>query len=142
MYYLLGEEKYKETNKMIKQMIESGKEKEMLPKELAVVCPMNALAYYGYLTEDGAGNIFPYHDKNSQKWKLLSGIKEPLLAVFGGSDGFIKPSIKEAAELFKKHAHSSKTAVVKIIDGAPHSYVGYESQLTFSLLVWIKKTIL
>jgi len=138
MYFTLGKEKYQETNEMIKNMIKQGREREMLPKELAVVCPMTALAYNGYLTEDGIGNIFPYHNSESPKWKMLSEIKEPLLVFFGESDNFIKPSIKEAAKLFKEKAKSSENVTVKIIKGAPHSYVGFEDEIVEIIVNWIK----
>ncbi len=139
MYFLLGEKKFLETNKMIESMVVSGKGKELLPSDLAVVCPMSALAYSGYLTEESTGNIFPYHKRDSPKWDLLSKIKEPIIAIFGGSDNFIKPSIEEAASLFKANAKSSSSAEVKIIKNAPHSYVGFEEDLVKELLTWIKK---
>ncbi len=135
MYFLLGERKYLETNKMIQKMIDSGKERELLPKELAVVCPMSALAYSGYLTEESLGNIFPYHNSNSPKWELVSKIREPILAIFGGADTFIKPSSEDAARLLKQKA---KAATVKIIQNAPHSYVGFEDELVGEIIRWIK----
>lgn len=139
MYYLLGEKKYKETNAMIASFIAEGKTGDLLPKELAVVCPMGPVAYAGYLTEEGVGNLFPYHNPTSPKWKSLSETNELLLAIFGGADGFIKPSIQEAAKLFKEKATSAKTIEVAIIDGAPHSYVGFEEQLVNIISTWIKK---
>lgn len=137
MYYLLGEKKYQKINRKIEKMVKEGNIKELLPKELSVVCPMGALAYYGYLTEDGVGNLFPYHNPESPKWKLLNETKEPILAVYGGADGFIKPSVKRAAELFRRNAKSAKSVTVKIIDGAPHSYVGFEDKLIKTIIKWV-----
>jgi hypothetical protein len=137
MYYLLGEKKYNETNRMIEEMVKAGNVKELLPKELSVVCPMGALAYNGYLTENSIGNLFPYHNPESPKWKLLNETNNPLLAIFGGADGFIKPSIKDAANLFKRHAKSAKSITTRIIDGAPHSYIGFEEQLVEIIQNWI-----
>ena len=137
MYYLLGEKKYHETNKRIERMVKERNVKELLPKELSVVCPMGALAYSGYLTEDSVGNLFPYHNPESPKWELLNETKDPILAIFGESDGFIKPSIKEAAELFGSEAKSAKDVAVEIIDGAPHSYVGFEDELVKIIITWV-----
>ena len=139
MYYLLGEKKYRETNREIERMVKEANITKLLPKELSVVCPMGALAYYGYLTEDGAGNLFPYHNSESPKWKLLNVTQEPILAIFGGSDGFIKPSIKEAAELFKKKAKSTKDVTVEVINGASHSFVGFEDKLVRMITIWVNK---
>ncbi|MCR4313635.1 MAG: hypothetical protein NUV84_00075 [Candidatus Uhrbacteria bacterium] len=138
MLFLLGEEKYKRTNERIARLVEEGKTTNLLEKELAVVCPMAPLPYFGYLTEDGVGNLFPYHDPTSLKWSMLEGATDPLLAIFGGADGFIKPSIDEAAGLFKSHARSSRDTSVEIIPDAPHSYVGFEDRLVDALTKWIQ----
>jgi len=137
MYYLLGEKKYRQTNEMIKKMVNNKNPKELLPKELSVVCPMGAIAYYGYLTEESVGNLFPYHNPSSPKWKVLGETEEPILAVFGGSDEFIKPSVKVAANLFKKKAKVAKGISVKIIDKAPHSFIGFENKLAEIIGAWI-----
>lgn len=137
MLHLLGEQKYGETNKMVAKLVAEGKTSELLPKELAVVCPMGPLPYLGYLTEEGMGNLFPYHKADSTKWSMLAGTTDPLLAIFGGADGFIKPSIDEAAKLFRDHATSSATTSVEVIPNAPHSYVGYENNLTSIISTWL-----
>ncbi|MBI3366383.1 DUF1749 domain-containing protein, partial [Candidatus Roizmanbacteria bacterium] len=67
----IGEKKYNEINSLVNELIKKGKGDELLPKECFVVCPMSALAYYGYLTEEGPGNLFPYHDPKSKKWEAL-----------------------------------------------------------------------
>src|SRR3989344_194416 len=129
MYYLLGEKKYKNTNQMIKQMVKEKRLTELLSKELAVVCPMGAQPYLDYLTEDGVGNLFPYHNPDSEKWNTLAQTKDPLLMIFGKEDAFIKPSITEAAKLLKGKAISNKDIQVHLIGNASHSYIGFENEL-------------
>lgn len=138
MYFTLGEKEYKKTNLMVQKMVLEGRGRELLPPKLTVVCPMAAIAYSGYLTEEGTGNIFPYHNSSSEKWKILKLIREPFLAIFGGADDFIKPSIAEAVKLFKENAISAKNIDVKIIENAPHSYVGYEEELVNIIVNWTK----
>ncbi|MGQ9543849.1 MAG: DUF1749 domain-containing protein [Candidatus Bathyarchaeia archaeon] len=137
MYYTLGE-KYRETNSMIKRMVEEGREKELLPKELAIVCPMAALSYYGYMTEDGPGNLFPYHDPESPRWEALSKIREPMLIIFGEVDSLIKPSVEVAARLFGQKAGASKVEV-KILKGANHSFIGLENELSDTIVEWLNR---
>lgn len=138
MRFRLGEEKYFETNKLIKEMVEQGRERELLQEELAIVCPMAALAYYGYLTEDGVGNVFPYHNPGSTKWEALSKIKDPLLVIFGERDIFIKPSVDEAARLFKEKMNSPELITVEKITGANHSFIGYEKEVADIIHEWLK----
>lgn len=137
MYYLLGKKEFIKTNEMIKKKIKEGRGRDLLSPKLAVVCPMTVQAYYGYLTEESVGNLFPYHDHASTKWKMLSETKNPLLAIFGEADSFIKPSIKVAARLFQGKAVSSKDVTTKIIPGAPHSFVGYETKLVGMISSWV-----
>ena len=142
----VGKEKYQKINKTVENMIKQGNGKELLPKELYVVCPMSAIAYGGYITEDGPGNLFPYHNPTSPKWKTLQNTKEPLLVIYGGSDAFIQLSTKhkkidEAAKLFQEHAKSAKNVTVKVIPGASHSYLGYEIKLTGIIGQWIDTLI-
>ena len=142
MRYRLGEKRYNEVNEMVKKMIEEGREKELLPEELAIVSPMSAMAYYGYLIEDGVGNIFPYHNPESHNWEILKKIKEPMLVIFGDRDNFIKPSINEAVKLFKEKSNSAKLIDVRIIKGANHSFIGYEEEVAEIISEWLKKNFL
>jgi alpha-beta hydrolase superfamily lysophospholipase len=141
MYSTLGEEKYRKTNVTIREMVEQGREKEMLPKELAVVCPMAAIAYYGYLTEESTGNIFPYHNPKSQKWQALSSIREPLLVIFGEADNLIKPSVEKATRLFKEKAASSRDLDVRIVKNANHSFIGYEDEVAEIVTEWVERNL-
>ena len=144
MFYRLGEQKYKEVNEMVKRMVEKeGRANEMLPRELAVVCPMAAQAYYGYLTEEGVGNLFPYHNPSSSKWETLEKTTEPLLVVFGGNDAFINGSMNtddanKVARLFKEKAKSAKSIDVKVINNSAHSYIEHEDELVNVIVNWLK----
>ena len=140
MYYALGKEKYEKTNAMVKKMVEEEKGNEVLPKELSPVSYVtSALMYLGYLTEEGAGTLSPYHNPNSPNWKILEATVDPLLVIFGSADGYIKPSVAEAAKLWKEKAMSAKSVTIKVIDGASHSYIGYEDQLVKTIVKWIKQ---
>lgn len=139
MKSILGDKKYLKTNKMISEMVKLGKGNNKLSGQLSAVCPMNAVAYSGYLIEEGVGNLFPYHNSLSKKWTVLEKTIEPLLAIFGGDDTYIKPSNKIASDLFKQ---KNKNAETKIIKGADHSYIGYEKELVKVIFDWIKKNYL
>lgn len=147
MFHMLGEKRYKEVNDMVKNMVEKeGRENELLPKELAVVCPMAAQAYYGYLIEDGIGNLFPYHNPSSSKWTILEKTKEPLLAIFGSDDNFINSSMNtknadDVASLFKKKAKSARSVDVRVMKDSVHSYLGHEEEMVDVIAGWIKSKI-
>lgn len=137
MFYSLGEKKYREINKKIKKMIEEGRGNEVLPKELSPVSYVtSAQMYYGYLTNYGVGTLTPYHAPNSNNWKIISQVKQPILVTFGSEDIYMKPSVDEAAKIIKE---KNKKVDIAIIRGASHSYLGYEKELVEIILNWIKK---
>ena len=139
MFYALGKKKYEKTNYEINKMVKKEKGNTLLPKELSPVSyETSALMYAGYWTEEGPGTLTPYHNPNSSQWEILEQTKEPLLAIYGGADAYMKPSVKIAADQIKKHAKSTKRLTLKIIKGASHSYVGYERQLTSIIIHWVK----
>lgn len=142
MFYLLGEKKYKETNKKINEMVRRGKGNELLSKELSPVSyQTSAVMYYGYLTEEGLGTLTPYHNSKSPNWKIISTVKEPMLVTFGSEDAYMKPSVDAAAKLVKEKTKNTPNTTVKIIKGATHSYVGYENELTTIIFKWVKEII-
>lgn len=141
MYYSLGPKKYKEINAKIKKMIKDGKGNEILPKEFSPVSYVtSAQMYHGYLTDYGAGTLTPYHHPQSSNWKIISKVKEPMLVIFGSEDAYMKPSVEIAVKLVKEKTAKTPNTTVQIIKGATHSYIGYEEELSQSIVDWIKKT--
>lgn len=143
MYYALGEKKYKEINKKIKNMVKSKKGNEILPKELSPVSYItSAQMYSGYLTDYGHGTLTPYHNPKSKNWQVLEKNKNPLLVIFGSRDVYMKPSSEIASKLIKEKAKSAESLKVEIIKGASHSYIGYEKELVKTIFDWVKKNFI
>lgn len=136
-----GEKKYKEIGQGIKKLVKDGKGKELLPPELSIICPMSAITYSGYLLEDGAGTLHPYHNPSSKNWKAFENIRESTLVVFGEKDSFINHSCKsksvdEIVSLLKSKKTGDLT--VRVIKDANHSYMGTEDGLMKTILLWLK----
>ena len=143
MFYSLGKKKYQAINKKIKTMVEKGKGNEVLSRELSPVSYVtSAQMYDGYLTDYGVGTLTPYHNLNSPNWKIISQVKQPILVVFGSKDVYMKPSPKIAFELVKEKTKKNKKASVKMIEGASHSYLGYEKKLINIIFDFIKANFL
>lgn len=141
MKSILGDTRYKEVNAMIAQKLKEGKNRELLPQELSAVCAMAVQGYAGYLTEDGIGNLSPYHNPSSSHWKIIETTVDPLLVIFGSTDVYMKPSVREAVKLWKEKATSAKSISVEIIEGAPHSYLEYEEKLVDVIYDWIRALV-
>lgn len=139
MKHVFGKKKYNKVNQMIHEKLKEGKEKEMLPKEFAVVCPMSVLGYSGYFIEEGVGNLFPYHNPDNDNWQVLHSVKEPQILIFGETDSYIKPSVVRAVEIFRSKVTNPSLLTTQIIKGASHSYVGYEKKLVQIITNWISQ---
>ncbi len=141
MKSILGDEKYKEVNAMIARKLKEGKTRELLPSELSAVCSMAVQGYAGYLTEDGIGNLSPYHNPGSPNWKILEATVDPLLVIFGSADIYMKPTVADAVKLWKEKATSAKSIAIEVVQGAPHSYVGHEEKLVDVIQDWIRALV-
>jgi predicted alpha/beta-fold hydrolase len=133
----LGETEYLRVNSMIKDKIESGKEREMIPKELEELCPMSVLTYSGYFIEEGIANLFPYHNPANPNWKVLHSITQPQILVYGETDPYIKPSVSTGIEVFGQKVNKASKLEDHMIGGASHSYVGYEKELANVINSWM-----
>jgi len=71
----------------------------------------------------------------------LSRVEEPILIIFGGADRFIKPSVEAASRLFEEKGGGSKVEV-RVVDGANHSFVGSEDELSEIIVEWLVRKIL
>jgi|SRR3989339_1377160 len=138
----LGDEKYIKVNSIIQQMINNDRGNEVLEKELQELCPISALSYSGYFIENGAGNLFPYHNPDNKNWEILYKIEESQLLIFGSEDPYIKPSVIKAIDVFESKINKLSQLKSNIINGASHSYLGYEKELVKVIFSWIKENYL
>lgn len=142
MFYKLGPKKYQQINQKIRKLVMMGKGNQVLPAELSPVSYVtSAQMYHGYLTDYGAGTLTPYHQPDSPNWKIISQVRQPMLVIFGSKDAYMKPSSEVAANLVKEKTKGNKNTSVKIIKGATHSYIGYETELVNMIVSWLKKII-
>ncbi len=141
MLKILGKKKYKQISIEVQNLIKQGKGDEPLPKEYSPVSyQTSAMMYSGYMTENGPGTLTPYHNSNNPNWKVISEVKEPLLVVFGSKDPYMEPNVKVATKVIKEKTKNTPDTTVMIINGAEHSYIGYERELVKEIIMWLSKT--
>jgi hypothetical protein len=83
-------------------------------------------------------DAFPY-DIPKAKFKILSKIKKPMLAVFGSADEYLDRPIEQIIEIFEEKSKKIKKFDSAIIKDASHSYDGKEKELAKLIISWIKK---
>ena len=137
MQDILGREKFNSVCIDVKKKISEGKGSELVPDELGVICKMSYATYSDYLADGGDGDILRYHDLSAKSWSLLGSIKVPILAIYGSKDKYMKPSAQDAAGAIKTKATSAKSVEIKVVDGAGHSFLGHEPELTDCVSGWV-----
>ena len=88
--------------------------------------------------EESNEDTFPY-DIPKAKFKTLSKIKKPILAVFGSADKYLDRPIEQIIEIFREKSKKAKKFDSAIIKNASHSYDGEEKELAKLIVSWIKK---
>ena len=136
---VLGPEKFEKADAEVAKKIADGKGSEIVPDELAVICKMSYATYSDYLADGGEGDIFRYHDLDAKSWGALGAVKVPVLAVYGSKDKYMKPSAKDAAAAVKGKASNSKSVETFVIEGAGHSFLGKEAELSGIVSEWASK---
>ncbi|KKP59700.1 MAG: hypothetical protein UR54_C0025G0007 [Candidatus Roizmanbacteria bacterium GW2011_GWA2_34_18] len=138
-----GKKKYLEINKKILKNIKSNRKNDLLPQDLAIVCPMSSVTYSGYLIEEGVGVLNPYHSPQSKKWQKFKNIKEPLLIVLGEKDIYINGSCQENDLDYVVSLLKEKTkkvpSTIKVVKDGNHSYIGTELELVKIIKNWLKQ---
>lgn len=138
-----GKKKYLEINKKILKIIKGSQKNDLLPQDLAIVCPMSAVAYSGYLIEEGVGVLNPYHSPQSKKWKMFENIKKPLLIIIGEKDIYINGSCRENnldyIILLLKEKTKKVLSTIKVVKNGNHSYVGTELALIKIIKNWLSQ---
>ncbi len=118
------------------QLIKEGKGDSLMPLE-AYVVPVSAKTFISFLAPQSEAHIFNYHDQESS-FKELNKVTQPIFATFGTVGEIVVSDPGECAVIFKKNTRNSSNCKTQVIDGAPHSYAGYEDVLVSQVGQWIK----
>lgn len=132
----LGKNKFMKAKHKASELIRANKERTLMPA-WAVFCPMSAKTYLDSYRDKSPLDIFPYRNRR-RSFKELSSIQTPLLILFGNNCEYVQGSISETLELIKSKAKSSSRVDTRIIDGAPHNYVGKEVEISTTILEWLR----
>lgn len=89
-------------------------------------------------TNESNEDAFPY-DIPKAKFKTLSKIKKPMLAVFGSADKYLDRLIESIIEIFRENFQKTKKFDSAIIKNASHGYDEKEKELGKLIVDWIKK---
>jgi len=127
--------RYDEALKVAKEMVNAGKEKNLMP-EWVYGQPLSAEMYVDMFSTKSDLAMFRY-DEPSEGFASFSKIKLPTLAIFGSKDkATINVTSKEALVIIKKALPNIKNFTGKIIEDANHHYLNKEEKLVSIVSKW------
>lgn len=129
------ESSHKELLEQSKDLIAQGKGEELLPMKIWNWYYLSANTYIDLNSRDYPVDIFNTYDKD--KPSLLSEIKVPTLAFFGSKDDAVIMQPREALEIIKSKATNAPRFDTDVIEDAPHSYFGKETEMAQRIVSWL-----
>jgi len=113
--------KYKQLIATAKSMVKNNKSSELMPSNLCPL-PIDAQRFLSLFTSESQEEIFSYASKKEPK--ILKSIKKPLLIILAGNDEYMDRPMTEIFSWFK-NVLAGKESEVKIINKAPHNFIGH-----------------
>ena len=106
--------------------------------EGSFIQPVSAEEFYRLCVENDETNFAKYHDPNYQ-YEKLNNIDVPIFMRWGNDGELISQDANElVAMLNRKIVNNNKD--IGFIDGADHSYHGYEKALARQIIDFVKRT--
>jgi pimeloyl-ACP methyl ester carboxylesterase len=114
--------------------VSKGSGESLLHKGIAPY-PMSASTIHNFFVSNNA-DIFRF-GRPDEPWEIVSRFSCPILAMMGTVAEFIGPSPGQALSILKDKASGSPRCDIEVVEGAPHNYRGYETQVTDLIVDWV-----
>lgn len=120
-----------------RDMVAQDRGEELLPRKIRDWYYVSAKSFIDEFSPDSKANIFPIFGNGN--FEKLDNIKIPILAFFGSKEDLCVYSPREDLRIITEHLKNPQSETV-IIDGANHTYLGYENQIASLVIDWLEKT--
>lgn len=119
-----------------RELVSEGRGGTLLEAGYAV--PFSAATIVGLYGEPSKTDIFPFRLGRSGDYSTLASLALPMLATFGTVEEAVTVPVKEAAALMREEASSDAGIDVLVVEGANHSYFGFEETLAGAVADFIE----
>ena len=123
----LSKEEYEKAKKEATDLVNQGKEKELIDFSVMANGKIAAGTYYYDFLPGGENDFIKYSDCKNGKSKVLNSIDVPVLVVFGSADECV---LTEPIDTVKEYLKNNiNNCNIQIIEGANHSYTNNYQEL-------------
>ncbi|MCU0652694.1 MAG: alpha/beta hydrolase [Candidatus Pacebacteria bacterium] len=134
----ISRENFKTDLALAQEMVADGRGEELLPRPIRGVYYVSAKSFADEFGPDSKANIFPVFEKGD--FSKLENIKIPVLAFYGAKENLCVGSPEKDLAVIAGHLRHPNSKTL-IMDGADHTYFGFEKQVSETVADWIKKKI-
>ncbi len=129
--------RFKEDIAVARRMIKQKKGNQLMPRRVWDEYPITANTYLSIFGDESKAGVFNFYNPE-YGFKTLSQIDCPIFTAMGRKDDCLLMPIEKMMRTIKEKAKASPRCEYQIIGQAPHTYRGFEGQLTKAVLGWIK----
>jgi len=144
-YHAVGARKFQLALKKCKDVIKSGKGRNLVPKYL-YSSPISYQSLYDQINPDGNYNVFPFYWQlnkikimKKEPWREIKGIVKPTLIVYGSSDEYCYGKVDDCIDLIKQATAGKKNFRFEMIAGADHAYFGKRKELVEKVIEFLQE---
>ena len=133
--HAVGED-FEELLQTARGMVEESKGDHLMPEGSFFAYPISANTYLAFFGPESKRDTFPFRNPQAE-FEELSTIACPLLILFGNVNEYVLQDLDETLALLERKANASSRVDTGIIDGAPHTYLGREEELSTVIAKWL-----
>ncbi len=132
-----NKQRFDEDIRTAQDMINNGREKEIMEKWVWNTYPISASTYLDLFSDSSPAAIFNFHNKKLG-FEVLSKIQIPIFVTMGRKDDVLVIPIEDIMQTIKEEAKSSPIVETEIVGDAGHDYLGFEQDLSNAILKWVQ----
>lgn len=133
MFSFTETKRYKKLIDTAKGMVKNNKSSELMPSNLWST-PTDAQRFLSLFSPESTEEIFSY--ASGKNPIILRSVKRPLLIILAGNDEYKDRSMTEISSWFKNVLVNKKNEI-KIINKAPHNFIGHVFKLEIIIKKWL-----
>ena len=126
--------------KMALTMVEEGHGDALMPEGSFFSDPISAWTYVDTFGPDTRRDTFPFRNPEAE-FEELSTIECPIFIRFGNVHEYVLGDLEETLSLLERKAAASPRVDTGIVDGAPHTYLGREEELSRATADWLREVM-
>ncbi|MCL2869750.1 DUF1749 domain-containing protein [Candidatus Saccharibacteria bacterium] len=123
--------------KLARSYVEAGTPDKMMPDGTFFDYLLSAKTYLDCFQDGSALDTFPYRTPNAS-FDALRKVEGSVLVTFGDTNEYLLQDPTDIKALLQSKLNSSAMLTFRVLTGASHSYQGKESNLTTTVIEWLK----